>query len=174
MALYLPPDDYNETLLGELSECVDCWRQIASDLGARPYRIYLVKTRWTGKRRGEGVENPVDVHEITPTPKAEPVSSIQQQLQDIGLDEVGSLQITEISPRYTEDRIMGRTEQGKDIAANESFYWEVVLTRNRPGERAKRRRFMVTGVPSYEATKLQWTVRLVRAGSDRDAEGNPG
>lgn len=169
-----PPDDYQQTLLGELAECVDCWRQIPSELGARPYRIYLVKTRWTGRRRGEGVETIANIEEITPTPKAEPVSSIQQQLQDIGLDEVGSLQITEISPRYTEDRLMGKNPDGKDIAANESFYWEIVLTRNLPQERVKRRRFMVSGVPSYEATKLQWTVRLVRAGSDRDAGGVPG
>jgi len=169
-----PPKDYKQTLLGELADCVDCWREISSELGARPYRTYLVKTRWTGSRRGEGIEKVIDEHEIWPSPKVDPVSSIQQQLQDIGLDEVGTLQISEISPSYTEDRLMGRSEKGKSIAQNESFYWELCFQRDNPLERTKRRRFMVTGVPSYEAGRLQWTVRLVRAGTDRDANGSPG
>lgn len=173
MKLYLPPDDYNNTLLGELADCVDCWRHISSELGARPYRVFVVKTRWTGKRRGEGIEIPVFEEELTPTPKVDPISAIQQQLQDIGLDEVGTVNVAELSPRYTSNFLMGRDEQGRGIAANESFFWEIVLIRNKANEPQKRRRFMVAGVPAYEANKLQWSVRLVRAGNDREEDGTP-
>jgi len=168
----IPDSEYKDTLLGDfLDGCIDDLRQIASDLGARPYRVFIIRTRWSGKRRGQGVEEILEERELTPTPKIEPISSVQLQLQDLGMDEVGGLSITEISPRYTENFLLGRELDGSELPKTDTIYWEVRLSRGDP--KSKIRRFMMQGIPSYEATRLQWTVRLVRAGSDRDPEGNP-
>lgn len=171
----IPDAEYKDTLLGSFFEdgCLDELRQIAADLGARPYRVFLVRTSWSGGKRGRGVEVVIQETEVLPTPKVETLSSINLQMLDPGLDEQGNLSVTEISPRYTENQLLGRNEDGTEIAENETFSWEISLSR---GDRdsKKRRRFMIRGVPSYEATNLQWKVQLVRSGSDRESDGRPG
>jgi hypothetical protein len=82
------------------------------------------------------------------------------------------MNISEISPRYTEWQLLGLNPDGSAIAENETFSWEISLSRGDSGDK-KRRRFMVQGVPGYNASRLEWTVRLIRAGSDRAAGGNP-
>jgi len=166
--------EYGDTLLGSFvgDDCLDEIRQLNADLGARPYRVFLVRTRWSGKRRGQGVESVLEETEILPTPKVAEFSAIQRQLLDIGTDEQGGMNISEISPRYTEWQLLGLNPDGSAIAENETFSWEISLSRGDAGDK-KRRRFMVQGVPGYNASRLEWTVRLIRAGSDRAAGGNP-
>lgn len=166
--------NYKDSMLGELQDCVDYIRQIPVDLGARPYRVFLVWTRWSGEDRGEGVESLVREEEILPVPKVQEISSVQLQLLDIGTDEQGSLQISQISPRYTENQLLGRHQDGSGVARNETFSWEVRLDKGDVSDLKKRRRFMIKGVPSFKADSLQWTVNLIRAGSDREHDGRPG
>lgn len=170
--------EYKDTLLGSFVEdgCLDELRQLAAEFGARPYRVFLVTTIWSGTRKGLGVERIKEEVELLPTPKVDPMTGVNLQLQPIGIDEVGGLQITEISPRYQEHELRGIGPQGESLAPNEEFYWEVALSRG-DGEAKKRRRFHIQGVPSYHAADggaLQWHVRLVRAGTDREADGSPG
>lgn len=166
--------NYKESMLGELMECVDCIRQIPVELGARPYRVFLIWTRWSGEERGEGVESLIREEEILPVPKIQEMASVQLQLLDIGMDEQGSLQVSQISPRYTENQLLGRNPDGSGIADNETFSWEVRLDKGDVSDLKKRRRFMVKGVPSFKAESLQWSVNLIRAGSDRQHDGRPG
>lgn len=167
--------EYKETLLGSFvgDDCLDELRQIASDLGARPYRTFLVVTRWSGGKRGRGVEVVVSETEITPSPKVDPLNSIQIAMLDVGTDEQGGLSVSEISPRYTENQLRGLSDDGTPRPENETFSWEVSLSR---GDRdsKRRRRFTIQGVPSYDAGKLQWSVRLLLAGATRNAAGAPG
>jgi len=166
--------EYRDTLLGQFLEddCLDELRQLAADFGARPYRVFMIRTQWTGGKRGRGVERVISETEILPTPKIETVASINLQMLDAGIDEQGSLSIAEISPRYTENELLGRNEDGSEIPDNETFSWEVRLSRGDAGE-DKRRRYVVRGVPDYRPTELQWKVSLIRAGSDRQADGAP-
>lgn len=165
--------EYGDTLLGGfLDGCIDDIRQIATDVGARPYRVFWVRTRWSGRERGSGVESVISVEELTPTPKVQ-MDGLQRQMLDIGIDEQGAISISEISPRYNEMQLTGQLPSGEAIPANETFYWEVSLSRG-DIDAKKRRRYMIQGAPTYDATRLQWTVRLVRAGSDREADGAPG
>lgn len=166
---------WQDTLLGSfaMDGCLDEIRQLNADFGMRPYRVHFVRTRWSGETRGEGVETVFFVEELTPPPKVDPVSAIARQLLDIGSDEQGSLQVTEISPRYTEHQLIGYDRMGDQIPDNETFYWEVTLLRG-DSDTLSRRRFLVSGIPSYDAEGLQWSVRLARAGSDRDNSGAPG
>lgn len=165
--------EYKDTLLGEFMDgCIDDIRQLAADLGARPYRVFWVRTRWSGRERGAGVETVFSEEEVIPTPKVE-MGGIQRQLLDIGVDEQGTATVTEISPRYTESQLTGQLPSGQEIPGNETFSWEISLSRG-DSDSKLRRRYMIQGAPVYEATRLQWTVRLVRAGSDREANGTPG
>lgn len=165
---------YKDSLVGELFGCVDAIRQIATDLGARPYRVFLVWTLWSGEERGEGVESIVREEEILPVPKVAELSGIQLQLLDIGLDEQGAVQISQISPRYTENQLLGRKQDGSGVAKNETFSWEVRLDKGDMSDLKRRRRFMIKGVPSFKADSLMWSVNLIRAGSDREHDGRPG
>lgn len=174
----IPGSEYKDTLLGSFLEddCLDELRQIAADMGARPYRVFLVKTRWSGKRRGEGVETVTSEVEILPTPKVDSIDNLNLQLLDIGTDDAGMLKVREISPRYQENQLRGLNPDGSEIAQNETFSWEISLSRG-DAEEKKRRRFVIRGVPIYHSSSggaLQWHVSLTRAGSDRNASGAPG
>ena len=165
--------EYKDTLLGEFMDgCIDDIRQLAADVGARPYRVFLVRTRWSGRERGSGVESVISEDEVIPTPKVE-MGGLQRQMLDIGMDEQGTATVTEISPRYLENQLTGQLPNGEEIPGNETFYWEISLSRG-DSDSNRRSRYMIQGVPIYEATRLQWTARLVRAGSDREASGEPG
>jgi hypothetical protein len=166
--------EYRDTLLGEFldDDCLDELRQLAADFGARPYRVFLVRTRWTGGKRGKGVERVSQETEILPTPKLETLASVNLQMLDVGVDEQGAVSVSEISPRFTENQLLGRNEDGSGIPDDETFSWEIALSRGDRGD-DKRRRYNIRGVPSYEATALQWKVQLIRAGSDRLADGTP-
>jgi len=170
----LEDTNYKNSMLGELMDCVDCIRQIPVDLGARPYRVFWIWTRWSGEERGEGVESVVREEEILPTPKVAELNGVQLQLLDIGLDEAGAVQISQISPRYTENQLLGRNQDGSGVAKNETFSWEVRLDKGDISDLKRRRRFMLKGVPSYKADSLMWSVNLVRAGADREHDGRPG
>jgi hypothetical protein len=167
-------EEYRGTLLGEFLEddCLDELRQLSADFGARPYRVFMIRTRWTGGKRGRGVEQVFSEEEILPTPKIETVASVNLQMLDIGVDEQGALSISEISPRYTENQLLGRNGDGTEIPENETFSWEVRLSRGGPDQN-KLRRYTVKGVPDYRPTELQWKVSLIRAGSDRQSDGAP-
>jgi len=166
--------EYRDTLLGSFldDDCLDELRQIAADFGARPYRVFLVRTLWKGGKRGRGPEQVISETEILPTPKVETMMSVQLQMLDVGVDEQGGMTVSEISPRYTENQLLGRNEDGTEIADNETFSWEISMHRGDSDDQ-KRRRYNVKGVPSYEPTGLQWKVSLVRSGSDRQTGGNP-
>jgi len=164
---------YGDTLLGSFvgDGCLDELRQLNAELGARPYRVFLVRTRWSGKRRGQGVETVFSEDEILPTPKLSELSSLQRTMLDIGSDEQGGMNVSEISPRYTEWQLLGLNPDGSAVPENETFSWEISLSRGDAGSK-KRRRFTVQGIPGYNASRLEWTVRLGRAGSDRNPDGS--
>ena len=50
----LRPDEVKASLMSRLVPNIDKIRQIATSLGLRPYRVFLVHILWTGDRIGEG------------------------------------------------------------------------------------------------------------------------
>lgn len=168
----LTNQQFRKSLVGSLFGVADCVRQVATDLGARPYTVHMIKTRWSEGERGYGVEEVIDDTEILPVPKVDSLNAVSLQLQSIGLDEIGDLRITEISPRYTEFQLLGKTPEGNPLDRNESFFYEVTFY-GADGNPPIRRRFQPRNVPSFEPTRLQWTISLVRATGDRDFAGTP-
>jgi len=144
---------------------VDQARDIHACLGLRGYTVRLVWTRWSGARRGEGVEEVTKTELLLPVPKVADLSALAARMMHIGQVEEGTLQISEISARYTEDLL-----SGGQLADNEQFYYEIQQTR----QGAPRRRFAVSGVPAFKPDSVEWSVTVVRAYSDRNEYGDPG
>jgi len=153
------------TLVASLTNTVDCIRDIATTLGARPYQVLLVWTRWSGGARSQGIEEVIREESILPTPLVADISSVALSMQSIGIAEEGDVRITEISPRFNEDYLSGRGEDGSAIPPDQSFYWEV--RRRTSDGLSMRRRFRLSGAPMHEATKFQWKVTLKKIAEDR-------
>lgn len=160
----------DHTLVSSLTCVVDSVRDIATCLGARPYQVSLIWTRWSGGHRGAGIEEVLKVEHILPTPLVDNLNKLSNLLQTIGTMETGGLHISQISARYTEDYLMGRDERGRSVPEDQSFYWEVYFPQaSKPGIR---RRFTVKAAPNLNSTRAEWTVDLVRAYDDRGRSGN--
>ena len=162
------------TLAQRLIPCVDHIRDLYTKFGVRPYIIRQVWTRWSQGERGEGVEDVVRTVMILPTPRIDALTALDKQSTVIGDEEFGELMVSEISGRYTEDELCGRGPQGESIADDLNFYYEIEFPdqHNEHGP-ATRRRFSVSGVPSYSADTFQWKMLLMRAGENRLRNGTP-
>ncbi len=159
------------SLLASLIPCVDSIRDIATQLGARPYQVMLVWTQWSGGERGVGIEDVLREELILPTPKIADLTSVSRDLQPVGMDETGSIRVTEISARYTEDYLFGKCGDGSSIPEDQNFYWEVRFPRE--DGCGPRRRFFPKSAPSLDATNFQWKISLLKISEDRTRAGDP-
>src|SRR5689334_10543435 len=103
----LAPGQFEHTLAARLGPVADKIRQIATNMGARPYRVYLVWTISGGAERGEGVERLVHEEELLPTPLVLDLTSIALQPYSAGKLPVGSVKVSQISTSYGEDVLSG-------------------------------------------------------------------
>ena len=157
------------TLVERLLPTVNKLRAIPAKFGLRPYRVRLIKTRWTGGQRGFGVEEVSTIFEITPTPMVSDLSALTETLFPIGVNEQGGINVTEINPTYTEDELRGFTN-GAPPGRDEQIFYEIEFPRQGSAEGDKRR-FTLRSAPTYQADNFQWTLRLERAYSDRTRAG---
>ncbi len=153
-------------LIESLSKVADNVRGIAGNMGLRPYEVRIVTVRWTGGYRGEGVPEVVSLLRLEPTPLVESISNIDQRLEAFGLDDVGNIQISEISLRYNEDILLGRSSTGDDPAEDTEVFYEVNLRTSLQGDPVLRR-FTPTSTPTYDPDNVQYTLRLASARGER-------
>lgn len=136
-----------------LIETADCLRQIATDFGLRPYRIFLVWTQWSAdqdadgmlqfdelrlldREEGVGRQQLVREVELLPTPMITSLNAVRKELKVTGLTERGGIAVTEISMSYPEDILMGLIEPYRrlgdpdNLARGIDFWWEI--RENRP------------------------------------------
>lgn len=168
------------TLTAKLSPIADKIRTVAVKLGLRPYRVFLVRMRWTGGERGRGIEEVVEWNEVWPPPRI----SIQDQakpggiLRDLtswGMLEEGTVVVSGISLSYSEDQLLGIREDGPgigmtDIPKNEEFYWEI----REDGSSTlgpRRRRFHPDDAPARKPLGWQVSLRKSEKNPPRVAEG---
>jgi len=151
-----------------LGPCVDSIRQIATDLGARPYTVHSVKVTWSGGEVGRGEATVTSDQAILPTPLVRQVGSMSREQTDAGSAERGDVILTGVSPRYTEDEI----EQlfGVDEQPGVERFIEVRID-SRDGQ-AKRRRFVLGAPPERRPTFADWRIKLARQDSDRRRDGS--
>lgn len=122
----LGPFEEERTLAEELVPVADTIRQLATDFGLRPYRVFLVWVGYTADENADGLldedEQGVTADdrtigagrpyliaelELLPTPRVGPLGGVRQNLEVVGLTEAGGLTIDQISPSYSEDILLG-------------------------------------------------------------------
>lgn len=154
------------TFASSLIETADSLRDLYVQFGLRSYQVSIIRTAWTGGKRGIGTEYIKHELELLPTPKVNSFSSLSEILQPVGLDEVGSVSLSEISGRFTEDELLGRDKIGLPLAKDEQVFYEIHYPRS-DGNPGVRRRFVVKGAPYYSASSLEWTIDLEKSHEDR-------
>lgn len=153
------------TLGRKLIRVVDRVNNIPVRLGFVLYEVKVIHTSWTGPERGMGSEQVVRELLILPIPKISSMGAIRKTATPIGLDEVGSLQVSGISGRYTERQVMGLEIDGQVIGAQDQAYYEITFLSRGTQEK---RRFSVSNTPYYDSEEFGWQVTLERARADRD------
>jgi len=168
-----------QTLAGELVPVADDIRELYSEFGLRPYRVFLVHAMWSGGRRGIGDLVITSRREILPVPRVRDIDSVRRSVEPTGLTEQGEIVIDQISPKYAEDDLVGRTPDVTDMAMTRTarqdveFWWEVEEARA-SAPRSIRRFSPPAAAPMLSRGGLHWRVTLVRQGYDRARAGEVG
>ena len=188
----LTPHEARRTLANRLGPKADRLRQLATKFGARPYRVTLVWTKWTGSSRGEGDELVIREMEILPTPKVQTLDSVSFSIFHAGTIPVGSVRLTEVSLGITYDMLNGhalpkqeedpcdevwqewckcKEEQHADqIPQPFDFFYEVCED-GRGDDPPVRQKYRLLNVPFREATKVYWSLMLEKIAEDRGRDG---
>ena len=162
------------SLVESLGSIVDDVQQIATDLGARPYRVFSVTYRWSGGDVGRGLPEVISETELLPTPETSSMTAIRRNLLAGGTVERGGLTLKYVSPRYSEDQLddlcFGTQEcQGPGVQT----FIEVSIDR-RDGDRTRRRRFAIAAAPYRDVDAMSWRIDMIKQDADRSPSGVPG
>jgi hypothetical protein len=159
------------TLARRFIGLADSLRDLLTRFGLRAYKVSIVRVDWSGGKRGRGTAVVVDEKVILPTPKIVSLDALAEVLQPVGLEELGSLQLEQISGTFTEEDLRGYSVEGDAIPPHQEFFYEVEFFPNEGA--AQKRRFYPKGVPTYFPGKVQWRIRLEKANQDRSRNGDP-
>jgi hypothetical protein len=166
----LDGNQFAKTLVPSLTGVADSLRDLFTQFGMRPYVVKLVRTRWTGPRRGLGEEILVSETVLLPTPNVSDLTAMMASVQAMGRVEQGTLTVSEIPSRYTEEQLRGLTSTGEQPEPNEHFFWEIRLL-NMDGTQGQYRRFQLLATPFFDIENLQWIVQLEKCAEDRTRSG---
>lgn len=167
------PERLRTSLASKLIPAVDKLRDIYTKFGARPYRVRIIRTRFSGPRRGNGVEQIIHELELLPTPLVVDMRSLTEMVTPIGVNEQGVIQLQQVSGRFTEEQLIGVGPDGTQVPENETIYYEIEFFR-RDGGQAERRRFVRDSIPMYNALQFQWQLTLVSVVESRGRDRVPG
>ncbi len=172
----LPPEKVGRTVVGRLGRVADKVRQVATNLGARPYRCFLVWTVASGEERGEGTTKEIKRLEILPTPRIKNLDAVTFNPYHAGVFPLGAIQVDEVTTSLTEDDLRGLTVPVVEDVVPEryDFYYEVVEDgRAGPDVQVRPQSYRLLGQPFLDAENVQWVIRLERIAGDgprRDPE----
>ncbi len=109
--------------LFEVSKSLDEVRNILTEIGLRPYRVFWCVETFDGARRGEGNLLSTVFTALSPRPRVQPFSPARVASSG-GLIQEGSVLLRGISRSgYTREQILGRLANGNDRPRNESFFY---------------------------------------------------
>ncbi len=158
--------EYRRTLASKLQGPVDKIRDLNTKFGLRNYSVTVFRTRWTGAVRGQGKESIVFQQDILPTPLVADLGSLTELITQHGLDESGTIQISEVSGKYTEDFLMGIDPDGFEPLDTDNVFYEVEFPR-KDGRPGTRRRFELRGAPTFRPQEFQWFLTMEKIDADR-------
>ena len=161
------------TLAQKLIPVADNVRNLFTRFGLRAYKVRVVRVRWSGKKRGQGVPHVERTLDILPTPLVEDLSALTEVLEPIGIDETGVVTVSEISGRFTDDQLRYLSDDGEPPGPDEEVFYEIEYPQPDGAGGDVKRRFTLRGAPNYSPGRFQWTIRLERAQEDRTRQGDP-
>ncbi len=170
----LTPEQARKTIVHRLGPRVDRIRQIATKIGVRPYRVFLVWSKFSGDEAGEGTETYVKTIEILPTPVVMSLDGIALNPFSAGVLPIGSVRLTRVSPQLTFDQLTGRVvpkEHEDHIPEPYDFFYEI-MEDGRGDHDPLRQRFRLLNNPTRRAGKVDWIIGLERMSEDRNREGH--
>lgn len=165
-----PNPNPERSLFEEMGEIADEMRQIQTDLGARPYRVFAVVLEWSGKEVGRGDPVAIVEKELLPTPLVR-MRGIRTELKGAGKTDRGYTEISELSPSYTEDELV-RSFHVEHLTEAQAAFYEVRFDA-RGGRDPARRRFVLRGVPECDVENHQWIIRVSAQDGSRSRTGEP-
>ncbi len=161
----------SNTLAFKLGRVADKIRDLNTVFGRRPYNVTIYRTRWSGAERGHGTESIIFQQDILPTPLLSDLGSLTEIASLHGLDEVGSIQISEVSSfRFNEDVLMGLDPEGFEPLDTDNVFYEIEFPRS-DGRPATKRRFELRGAPMYRPDQFQWYLTLEKINNNRTRSG---
>lgn len=165
----LQPKQAKESLAHRLGPRVDRIRQLATQLGIRPYRVHLVWTAFAGDERGEGAEVEVRRIEILPTPRVVPFV-INHTMFPIGWIPTGMLRLQLIGVSFTEDMLTGRwVPEPHELVIPQPFNFRYEIVEDGRGDPQPRaRKYRLASTPFRKAGSISWEILLERIGTDND------
>ncbi len=166
-----------QTLASRLVTVADRVRNLKAKFGIRPYRVWMIHAYWTGRKRGDGELVIASRRELLPVPRVRDIDSVRRVLRSTGLTEEGDIVIDEISAKYAEDDLTGRTPDNIDPAIPRTslktveFWFEVQESRAVSPPPAPRRFSPPVAAPKLSRDGLQWLIVLTKQGNDRGRQG---
>ena len=157
------------SLAEDLGDVADDMRQLYTDFGLRPYRVFSVIIEWTGGELYRGEPRVICEKEFLPTPYID-LRPLYSNYTEAGILQHGDIVMREVSPSITEDQIRELCFNGEPLPKNQQGFIEVTHDR-RKGNMPKRRRFVVRGAPWHDAEKFQWVVALSEEDDERNRNG---
>lgn len=166
----LPAGAAARTVLARIVPAIDNARQIATEIGARPYQVFLVWGRWGGEERGDGTFKETARMQLVPNPLVETMSFTRTP-QSAGVLPVGAVRVSQISQSYTQPMLQGDAlPTGGDFNLQDrknDFFYEVTLDDRTPTENPERARFRLLSGPVLMPTRVSWEMQLERSSEDR-------
>jgi hypothetical protein len=160
-----------KTLARRFVPLADSLRDLLTKFGLRAYKVTIIRVEWSGGKRGRGTPGIIEERTILPTPKISSFDALTELVQPVGLEELGSVELSQISGTFTEEQLRGTSNEGDSIPQNQEFFYEVEFF---PHEGpSQKRRFYPRSAPTYFPGRLQWSIRLEKANEDRARNGDP-
>jgi len=171
------PGEMRNSLAAKLVRVVDRARQLDARVGNRPYRVFLVWTKFTGEERGEGTEAVVCRQEILPVPVVSDLTSVALSPFGAGIVPLGSVRVTEISAGYSLGFLTGKVVPGKEdqVPQPYDFFYEVVEDDRHDccDSPQVRPRYRLMATPFLDAPNQQWKIMLERTSGETGNDGKP-
>jgi hypothetical protein len=161
---------FGKTLAQKLIPVADRVRDLFTKFGMRPYKVRVVRVRWSSGQRGVGTPVIEAALDLLPTPLVQDLTTMTEIVQPIGLDEVGVISVSEISGRFTDAQLRVMKEDGQAPGPDEEVFYEIEFPK--PDGSSDKRRFYLRAAPHYFAGKFYWQVRLEKAHADRQENGD--
>lgn len=169
----LPAGTASRKLVHRIGRIADNVRQIATNLGARPFRVFLVWEVWDGGEKGEGDVSEYRRIEILPTPMVDNIDALASPTSIAGTVPTGNIRVRDVSvQRYDHNTLSGYLfpNDAEKIPEPYDFFYEVVQD-DRHEAKPRRWKFNLTAPPALIPTRATWTLLLERASEDRNRDG---